>query len=520
MIRRMFWVSWLCLALTAGMPLPAGAVADVPENVTLTANLDSITVEWQGDSDADGYFVYWGTEPDNLDNRAEVPETMDESFVIENLVSGTVYYVAVSAFDNDVESDRSAVQSVRTLSDTTAPAAPSGLAVTDPAGISSNAVELKWDASPEPDLELYRIYYGDEPDRLENSVEAPAGEAPVFTVTGLSGSRRYYFTVTAVDDSGNESEKPEALIVDTLPDNLAPLAPSGVTVAISGIQEVTVQVVPANENMADFAGNRIYYGREAGVYEAFIDIGKSGKHPVSGLPQNTTWYFAASAYDHSGNESPLTGPVSAVIEETQGFLDDADDFEGGCFISSLFGKKTSPPGGTENRAGVSVGYFKAAESDFEDFYQDDTFPVFLFYDRSVAGPVSIDVRAGYMEETGKLLTVSGEPTGLKTRFRAVPVSASLNYNFSIYPNVWGFAGIGPDYWYCSEDPQSAGAGEDVSQWVGGYHARSGLWLYNEDPAFSQWGMLLECGYYRIDRFGGNRVNPGGWIFSLGLFYGF
>jgi hypothetical protein len=86
-------------------------------------------------------------------------------------------------------------------------------------------------------------------------------------------------------------------------------------------------------------------------------------------------------------------------------------------------------------------------------------------------------------------------------------------------NVTGFLGAGPDYWYCKEEFDDL-SGKDISKWVGGYHGRTGLWLHNEDPDYSSWGAVMECGYYQIDKLGSNSVNPGGWIFSLGFFYGF
>lgn len=71
---------------------------------------------------------------------------------------------------------------------------------------SASAV-LMWDANTEPDVAGYRVYYGTSP----GSYKQAKGEGIVVsgtshTVTGLISGLRYYFTVTAFDTSGNESD--------------------------------------------------------------------------------------------------------------------------------------------------------------------------------------------------------------------------------------------------------------------------------------------------------------------------
>jgi hypothetical protein len=67
---------------------------------------------------------------------------------------------------------------------------------------------LTWDAVTAPDLCGYRIYYGPVSGRyLQSFGEGiPAGDVTTCTITGLSSGTRYYFAVTAVDTSNNESD--------------------------------------------------------------------------------------------------------------------------------------------------------------------------------------------------------------------------------------------------------------------------------------------------------------------------
>ncbi|HUU71603.1 MAG TPA: fibronectin type III domain-containing protein [Burkholderiales bacterium] len=66
---------------------------------------------------------------------------------------------------------------------------------------------LAWDAVTHPDLSGYRVYYGTASGQY---LQAPGhgisvGNVTTQTLTGLSSATRYYFTVTSVDTSGNES---------------------------------------------------------------------------------------------------------------------------------------------------------------------------------------------------------------------------------------------------------------------------------------------------------------------------
>lgn len=491
--------------------------ADVPTNVQLTADMDSITVTWTGDSEADSFNVYWGTESNQLDNKQNVLDTGDDTHTITGLDSKTTYFVAVSSIDNGLESSQSTARSVTTEGDTEAPATPTGLDVTAPDDITATSVSLEWNENTEDDFASYTLYYR----TAANTVTNLSVDAETRTVTGLSAATRYFFSITAKDNDGNESVKSPELIVDTLVDVLPPFPPESVSAALSDSMTVTVKIQSGNTNMADFTGHILYYGQSPEQLDNQIDIGTALTHDFVGLPENTTWYFSATAYDFSGNESTRAEVASVIIEETETFLNRSDDeIDGGCFIGSLLKPEIYDVTENRNKIGISSGYYHPAESDFEDFYDHETYPVFLFYERGLFRYLSVDLKAGFLKESGNLRTVSGAPTEIDSDLTLVPVSASLNLNFPIIPYVWGFVGIGPDYWYYEEETDASGVDNDSSDWVGGYHGRTGLWLYNRDPDFKNWGGLIEVDYSRIDRFGDNKTDIGGWLFLLGLFYSF
>lgn len=173
-----------------------------------------------------------------------------------------------------------------------------------------------------------------------------------------------------------------------------------------------------------------------------------------------------------------------------------------------------------NMAGVSAGWMIPAESEFEDYYGDDTYPVFAFFERRFGKFFSIAVESGFMKKTGKRMTLSGGPTEIETKFTLVPVTASLKLHMELIPYVSGFIGAGTDYWYCREKTKDEVSDPKSEEWVGGWHGRAGLMLYNMDPRYKNTGAIVEAVYSQIDRFGGNSQDIGGVTLRLGLFYGF
>jgi len=94
--------------------------------------------------------------------------------------------------------------------DTFPPAPPTGLSVV----YTSQAVELVWTASPEPDLAGYNVY------RREGSgptqkVNQEIVRTPVFRDTSVAEGRQYFYRVTALDLGNNESLPSQEVSVET-----------------------------------------------------------------------------------------------------------------------------------------------------------------------------------------------------------------------------------------------------------------------------------------------------------------
>ena len=61
---------------------------------------------------------------------------------------------------------------------------------------------------------------------------------------------------------------------------------------------------------SDLGGYRVHYGTSSTSYSVHIDVNKATTYTVTGLTAGQTYYFAATAYDTSGNESGFSNMVS------------------------------------------------------------------------------------------------------------------------------------------------------------------------------------------------------------------
>jgi archaellum component FlaF (FlaF/FlaG flagellin family) len=72
-----------------------------------------------------------------------------------------------------------------------------------PATVMAATVTLNWQANQEADISGYNVYYGAASRSYGQPI--PAGNVTSYTVENLTEGSTYYFAVTAVDTSGNES---------------------------------------------------------------------------------------------------------------------------------------------------------------------------------------------------------------------------------------------------------------------------------------------------------------------------
>jgi len=64
---------------------------------------------------------------------------------------------------------------------------------------------------------------------------------------------------------------------------------------------------------SDAAGYNVYYGTNSGNYPYKINAGNSTTVTISNLAAGVTYYFVATAYDASGDESAYSAEVSFIV---------------------------------------------------------------------------------------------------------------------------------------------------------------------------------------------------------------
>jgi len=156
-----------------------------------------------------GYNVYRGTDKGIYDetplNKEPVTAT---TYRDSSAVNGLTYYYIVRAVDGPsphVQESPDSGEASATPRDLTPPARPRGLTVV--AGV--DRVFLTWNENREADLAGYRVYRSTRSGHgYEPLTEKPLNRTTFSDEKVRSGSV-YYYVVTAVDQSGNESARSE-----------------------------------------------------------------------------------------------------------------------------------------------------------------------------------------------------------------------------------------------------------------------------------------------------------------------
>jgi hypothetical protein len=97
------------------------------------------------------------------------------------------------------------------------PAAPQDVvaAVLPGASVGTFVVDLSWTINLETDLAGYRVYRSESEDARGQLLTLDLLPSPAYRDLSVSGSRRYWYTVTAVDRAGNESAPSAAALAET-----------------------------------------------------------------------------------------------------------------------------------------------------------------------------------------------------------------------------------------------------------------------------------------------------------------
>jgi fibronectin type 3 domain-containing protein len=205
--------------------------------------------------------------------------------------------------------------------DLVAPAAPSDLVAT--AGESE--VSLDWNDSAEADLAGYNVYRSEVSGGPYDLIAMGVAASDYLDDTAQNDVT-YYYLVTAVDTSGNESDDSDEASA-TPADVTAPGAPVGL-VATPGDNQVFLDWDDNTE--ADVAGYNVLRSEVSGGPYAEIATGVAVSEYLDDTAQNdVTYYYTVTAVDASGNLSEAAEEVSATPEAPGGLQRPGDTNQDG-----------------------------------------------------------------------------------------------------------------------------------------------------------------------------------------------
>jgi len=183
-------------------------VTSLEEGGGVTANWSPVSSP-EGE-EIGGYKLYYGTAKGKYTNSIDVKNFVTAE--VKGLTNNKTYYFAVTSYTKkgaeSKYSNEEEVEEVKVL-DTKAPDAPKNLEV----GSSAiSTIILSWRAN-HGDTVNYKVYYGSVSGSLGGIVNISKTKcsSTVCTamVSGLNPEANYYFAVSALDASGNESAKSE-----------------------------------------------------------------------------------------------------------------------------------------------------------------------------------------------------------------------------------------------------------------------------------------------------------------------
>jgi len=266
----------------------------VPTGLSATADSESVTLDWNDNTESDMYFynVYRSTTSGSGYSRVNLLFVRDSNYIDTTVASDTNYYYVVTAVDMSFnESGNSAEVPAAVPPDTTPPLAPTGLwATTD-----DSMVSLDWNNNTDHDLSGYNIYRstisGSGYAKINTSLLTTSG----YIDNAVNNGTAYYYVVTAVDASSNESDDSDE--VSAIP------------------------AIPAEVEILGSWTTGTAHAKEAGTNRVLVFVVHAGGNPMAAAPSMTSVTYGGQAMTkvvEIANTSGITRTYTAAF-----ILDDA-----------------------------------------------------------------------------------------------------------------------------------------------------------------------------------------------------
>ncbi|MFC1476906.1 kelch repeat-containing protein [candidate division KSB1 bacterium] len=292
-----------------------------PTGLTAVAGNGTVQLTWNINPESDIlYYSIFRSEindfsPTSLDSigRTSHPVII---YIDNEVQNNTTYYYKLAATNTSYFMSGFSDQVSAVPQDTTPPAAPQNFIVQP----GDRQVFLSWSANEETDLKQYNIYRSLNPGFTPapaDSIGFVSEPDSTFTDNTILNGTTYYFRISALDTSYNESEfSSEATItpVDTFP----PAAPQNLIG--TGLNE-SVDLVWNSATEPDILQYTIYRSQINNFTPSSLDSIGFTLHPDttysdSSVTVGKIYYYKVSAIDSTYNISDFSSQVSAVPIDT------------------------------------------------------------------------------------------------------------------------------------------------------------------------------------------------------------
>jgi len=311
-----------------------------PQNLSAIADeatFSQVAVSWNASSlDADGneltgltgYTVFRSKGSTNSFQPIASLDADTRQFVDTGLEELTTYFYTVTAVDGaSNESARASAVQVRTQGpDRVAPASPQNLSavadetIFDQVTVRWNASTLDADGGQLTDITGYIVFRSKGSTNSFVQISTVDANTLQFVDTGLEESTTYFYTVTAVDGSSNESGRANSVQVRTEgPDRVAPASPQNLSAVADEVDFGQVSL-SWNASTQDTGGGDLtgltgyIVFRSKGTTNSFVPIDTvntdTRQFVDTSLESSTSYFYTVTAVDAAGNESARATSVS------------------------------------------------------------------------------------------------------------------------------------------------------------------------------------------------------------------
>ena len=303
----------VCLALMPSFAIAASKPAP-PKGLKGTAlSTSSIKLSWKKVKKAKKYIIYrkYGSK------FKKMATTRKTSYTVKKLKAGTRYSFKVAVKTAKGTSKQSAAKKVITKKASTPDPekpvaslpAPKNLRTTS---VSRSQINLIWDVVS--GAAKYNIYFSASVSGQYSKITESS--ANTFSLSGLTADTNYYFKVSAIDVSGKEGALTNPLTIKTAADPGVQKLPAPSNLRTTSVSQSQINL--AWDAVTGAVKYNVYYATSVSGQYSKITESLANAFSLSGLTENTNYYFKVSAIDVSNTEGDMSGPLTAKTSANPG----------------------------------------------------------------------------------------------------------------------------------------------------------------------------------------------------------